>query len=737
MNFGGGGRCREAWPPAPKMWIDLTDFLRDKRPGIIAEWEEAVQALPRAAKLSRPKLIDFIPPLLDQIIDTVEQYRAGSTPDQPVETAELHALHRLEEGFDLQDVIVELAVLRDCIVRRWRGTLATSHPEQWPFLTLLHQAIDRAMVVCVERFTETRDRILRVLDRVSATALGAASLDELLERLIAAFEEEVPAVDTAAILLRKGDVLTVRAATGLEQEVAKGLSIPVGEGFAGKIAAEKRPIQLTSAATDPLIQSEVIRAKGVKALYGVPLLADGEVLGVAHIGSISAPEFSDQDRILFGAMASRATAGIHQHALRAQAEDRARAIETSERRLKFLSRASEVLTSTLDLQQTLQNVAELVVPVVADWCAVDVVNADGYMGELLAVAHRDPDKVAYIRELRRRYPPRSDAPSGVGKVIRTGQLELFDEIDDELIRSVAQDEAHLELISHLGLRSYLCVPMTQGGRVVGALSLATTESSRPIGADEVELAQELARRAGAAIENARLHRDVAQAVRLRDRILAIVSHDLRNPIGTISLAREALERNSAVRDDASSAKHLEVIKRATAGASRLIDDLLDVSSIQAGKLTLDHTSCQLSSLLSETVEAHEPLARDKGIALRVEGLECDHGIRCDRGRLQQVLANLVGNAIKFCGSGDRVVVRAETMDSQTVLVSVDDTGPGIAGDHIEHIFDLYWMAGGTKRGTGLGLFISKGIVESHGGRIWAESEIGRGTTVCFTVPLAG
>lgn len=719
---------------------DLADFLRANRDLILDEWEQAVRELPWGAEIPQLTLIDFMPPLLTRIAELVERFAAGEKPGPPPE-AERHALDRLKEGFDLEDVIVELSLLRDCILRLWQGSAGT-RPQERTEQSILNQAVDQAIIASVTRYTAAHNRILRVLDRVSSNILEAESLDELLQQLITAFREEAPAVDTVAIFLRDGDELKLHAATGLDEEAPIGTLVPVSDALSG--AAEDSSFERKTSMNLPVIEIDAIKKLGTKALHGVPLIDGGELIGVAQMGSFSVNGFSEQDRILFASMATRATAGIYQHMLRGRAEERARELEESERRarqtldrLAFLARAGELLGSTLDYRKTLDLLTRHAVPIMADWCAVDIVVEPGRsLGDFVAIAHRDPPKVDLVRSLRRRYPPRPDAPHGVAKVLRTGEPELLANLDSESVHwpAVVGDPSDRERLRALALSSFLCVPLIQDDLVIGALSMANAESGRQFDDDDLELAAELARRASVAIQHARLHEESQRAVKLRDRILAIVSHDLRNPIGTIDLASNVLLGNRAIRQDASAKRQLDVIRRGTGRATRLIDDLLDVSSIQAGKLALHLEPCDLAPLLTEAVRAYEPLADEKCIILRDDFRVNARMVRCDHDRTLQALANFLSNSLKFCDPGDTITVSAEIQGREAVI-SVADTGPGIPTEEAAHIFDLYWKGRRGQRGSGLGLFIAKGIIESHGGRIWIDSRVGEGTAFFFTLPV--
>jgi signal transduction histidine kinase len=227
--------------------------------------------------------------------------------------------------------------------------------------------------------------------------------------------------------------------------------------------------------------------------------------------------------------------------------------------------------------------------------------------------------------------------------------------------------------------------------------------------------------------------ELENAVRLREDLLAVVSHDLRSPLAAINLAASLLARRGASLNESRVRQQLETILRAGRRMETLIESLLDMASIQAGRLSVKLEPSSVRELVDEAVEFHAPLARAKAIELTA-GSVVDAEVCCDRDRIQQVLANLLGNAIKFCGGGDSIAVSAEPL-ADAVRVSVADSGPGIPPEAQAHIFKPYWSAREHERkGTGLGLFISQGIVRAHGGELWVESVVGGGSTFYFTLP---
>ena len=576
----------------------LAKFILTRKSEILAHWEGAVRRLPTARELPNPILFDSVPQLLEAIARAIGERAVGDCA-LPAELVEEHAFHRLDSGFDLGEVVVEYSLLRDAIleVRERDSTMAIDRGA----VRILHRAIDRSISLSVERFAEGQGRAERALDRIANASLESRDLDDLLRRLLVVVIESVPAVDTAAILLREDSVLRVRAAVGLEREVELGFTVTIGEGFAGTIAAEQRPIFLKSAATDPLVKSRVLRERGVHALYGVPLIEGETVIGVAHVGSLTANDFSKEDRRLVGSLASRATAAINQQMLRARAE-------IAEAGQRFLSEATAILTSSLEYEKTLERITALAVPQLADWCAINLLSPDGTL-RTVGLTHSDPNKLESARLLAERYPARPDARFGAPEVMRSGKPQMSPDIPDELLIAIAHDQEHLRMLRELDLSSYIVVPISAHGRVFGALSLATARTSaRRYGPAQLAIAEHLGRRAGLAIENARLYREAQEAARMREQVLAIVSHDLRNPLGAAKLAADMVMKRAQKEGDPLLGKQAQTIQRAAVRMERLIGDLLDMSSIHVGKLSIDRRAYAADRLLREAAEIHEELA---------------------------------------------------------------------------------------------------------------------------------
>jgi signal transduction histidine kinase len=401
----------------------------------------------------------------------------------------------------------------------------------------------------------------------------------------------------------------------------------------------------------------------------------------------------------------------------------------SEKEHHFLDEASRALGSSLDHQETLEKLADLAVPERADWCVVDVVE-DGQLRRV-ATAHADRRKLAFAHDWARRYPLDPESRSGPPEVVRTGRPELHADLDNERIAKNARSPEHARELRELGIRSVMIVPLTARGRTLGALTMISTRGDRQYTEQDLRIALELGVRAGLALDNARLYQEANRAIKIREDILAVVSHDLRNPLGAIDLAASMLVQNHGA--EPRSRRHLDVIRRSTDRMTGLISDLLDMASLQAGRLSVDRKTVAVAPLLAEVLDTHEPVILEKGIELvrelSIEGLEL-HG---DHDRLVQVFGNLLGNATKFCAPGDTIIVRGYPEDG-SIRFEVEDTGPGIPESELPRIFEPYWSAQRhAKKGTGLGLYISKGIVEAHGGRLWVNSS-GKGATFCMTIP---
>jgi PAS domain S-box-containing protein len=416
----------------------------------------------------------------------------------------------------------------------------------------------------------------------------------------------------------------------------------------------------------------------------------------------------------------------------------------------FLARTGEVLAGSLELDATLRSLGSLALEHMADFCIIDLVDADNAGVRRVDTRHRDPERDDLARAFAEFRLDRS-RPHLMSGVLETGEPVLVREVGAGDLDRVAQDAVHRELLEALDPRSWIVVPLQARGRILGALLCMRCGPGTPLPGepfrhlpydrDDLELARELGLRAGLAVDHAHLFRQARQAVEARDEVVAVVSHDLGNPLQAIFIGLEAMERSRAGRAEGRPGQeeyYLTAIRRSAEVMERLIQDLLEVRRMEAGRLELDPVPTALGPLVDEALEMLLPLARVKEITVRndvpTEGLPT---VRADGDRIQQVLSNLVGNAVKHTPEEGVVRLWCE-VDDQEFRLHVTDSGQGIPADDLSRVFDRFWRAGrGRGPGIGLGLAIARGIVRGHGGRIWVESEEGSGSTFSFALPLEG
>ncbi len=406
----------------------------------------------------------------------------------------------------------------------------------------------------------------------------------------------------------------------------------------------------------------------------------------------------------------------------------------SEESLRFLAEASAALASSLSYETTLKVMAQLSVPRIADYCVVDIIDEQGQI-ERLALAHIDPKKVELMRELSRRYPVDASRPGPLKEVLQSGHSVLVSELTDSLLVAMARDEEHLRIARELKPRSFMLVPLVARGRTLGAITFVSAESGHRYDEDDLALAEDLARRAAQAIDNARLYKESQEASRLKDDFLATVSHELRTPLNAILGWSRMLRTNRFDAETASQA--LETIERNAKSQAQLIEDLLDVSRIITGKLRLDIRPVEPVAVINAAIDAVRPAAEAKNVRLQTVLDPWAGIISGDPDRLQQVLWNLLSNALKFTPKDGSVQVRLERVNSHIEII-VSDTGKGIGPEFLPFVFDRFRQADSTLTrshgGLGLGLSIVRHIVEMHGGTVRADSA-GENFGATFTVKL--
>jgi signal transduction histidine kinase/FixJ family two-component response regulator len=409
---------------------------------------------------------------------------------------------------------------------------------------------------------------------------------------------------------------------------------------------------------------------------------------------------------------------------------------------RFLAEASAALASSLEYETTLAGVARLAVPLLGDWCVIDLFEEDGSICRV-AIAHRDPLKAGLVTDLRIGLPRDRTSTSGTQRLLRAGMPQLFPEVTEEVLEAISADSVQLEALRGLGLTSGMCVPLVARGRTLGLLVLFTAESGRRYTPADLALAEEVARRAAIAVDNARLYRQAQDALRMRDEFISSVSHDLKTPLTTIKGLAQLLRRQAQRIDDPQAERLVEGlanIDSVTKKMTTLIGDLLDVTRLQSGRpLELQREPVDLVALARDSVAEHQAIAEGHTLRLVAEVPELVG--TWDVARLERVLSNLLSNAIKYSPNGGTITVSVEReggheRDSWARL-TVQDQGVGIPAADLPHIFERFRRGRNVGRieGTGLGLAGVRRIVEQHGGTIAVDSHEGAGTTVTVRLPL--
>jgi PAS domain S-box-containing protein len=408
----------------------------------------------------------------------------------------------------------------------------------------------------------------------------------------------------------------------------------------------------------------------------------------------------------------------------------------AEQKLGFLAEASATLSVLVDPESTLGNLARLSVPSFADWCEVYLL--DERRRIRLIGASADPSREAALRRLWESYPPRWDSPSPVVRVLKTGRSELTAELTEALARELAHDDEHLRLVRELDPKSFVLVPLTVRGATVGALGFFVSLSGRRYVKADLDLAEDLARRAAVAIDNARLYQEARASDRRKDEFLAMLAHELRNPLAPVRNALHVIHLRGKERRQAIQHAH-EVIERQVEHMVRLVDDLLDVSRITRGKINLQQEVIDIGLIVTRAVEGSRPLIDARRHALEVVVPEDELQVEGDPTRLAQVLWNLLNNAAKYTPEGGRIRLVVER-EPGAVLLRVRDTGVGIPGEVLPKVFDLFTQADRTldraQGGLGIGLTLVRQLTEMHGGTVEAHSEgPGRGSEFVVRLPL--
>jgi len=403
------------------------------------------------------------------------------------------------------------------------------------------------------------------------------------------------------------------------------------------------------------------------------------------------------------------------------------------RRLALLSRASEILASSLDYKATLRQVAWLVVPELADWCAIYLILADGST-RFGALAYANPGDMRLAQAFERVRPL---LPTRAQHVFRSDGSTILPEIHGQVRPPVATDRETVHQLQSMGLRSLAQLPMRTRGRTLGVLTLVALDSARRFGPADVALAQQVADRCAVAIDNATLVAELRQALGVREELLAATSHELRTPLAHIKGFTSTLRQSDVEWDEATRQDFLAEIEREADRLTELIDDLLSMSRLESGA-----PAQHLREAVAPADLVAAGLDRIRGLLGRAQVEVCVApelpAVTVDAAQMEQVIANLVENATKYGPATVHIRVTAARVRDELEL-GVEDDGPGIPEEDLEHVFDKFYRARRTEQsgvpGTGLGLAICRAIVEAHQGRIWAENRSQGGARLVMRLPI--
>lgn len=407
-------------------------------------------------------------------------------------------------------------------------------------------------------------------------------------------------------------------------------------------------------------------------------------------------------------------------------------------RLQLLARTGRVLPGCLDDQETLERIARLAVPLLADW--VSVHRWENGRLRLASASHCDPPRELQLRSLYQRFDLASDGGEGLlAQVADSLQAVLVSRAESPFPQLGFDPRQGDPGLAGLETCSCMCVPIIAREELQAVMLFHYGSSGRTYDERDLAMAEEVAQRTALAIDDARHYQQAQAAIRSRDNLIAIVSHDLRNPLNAIGLNLNLLtrpwDRSHQGPDRRGGRARIESIKRSVERLGRMVEDLLAAATLQNGHFPLRTRPEPVEALMGDVVQLFEPIAASGGAMLHTSLPPGLPQVRCDRDRVLQIFSNLCGNALHFTPKSGSIRLAAE-LDGDFVRFCVSDQGPGIPPSQLNSVFDRFWQGDhASASGVGLGLFIVKGIAEAHGGKAWAQSEPGQGTTFCFTLPV--
>lgn len=401
-------------------------------------------------------------------------------------------------------------------------------------------------------------------------------------------------------------------------------------------------------------------------------------------------------------------------------------------RQKFLETVSNKLNVSLDSVITLKEIAKLIVPYLADYCRLVIVD-DGHMQEI-AVSHTDKNKVALVESLYDAYKDIPKVEYGIPTLLKNGKPELVPAVNETVLKAYMDNAKLMEVIDKLGLKSYMGVPLLARGKVIGAITFSSVSETRRYSGQDLKFAEELAGRIALTVDNIRLYNEAKQSIAVRDDFISIASHELKTPVTSLKIYTQVLEKRLKQKKERELAEMTSKMDRQISKLTNLIEDLLNISRMKAGKLEFKFEEVALNECVAEVIENVQPTAMHHKIIVKGR---VKKKVLADRDRLGQVLMNLLTNAIKYSPHAKKVIVTLLD-EGNTVRVSVTDFGIGIDKMHHGKIFERFYRVENSDKkkfpGLGIGLYITSEIVKRHKGTMFIESTPGKGSTFSFTLP---
>ncbi|MDO8495247.1 MAG: ATP-binding protein [bacterium] len=391
-----------------------------------------------------------------------------------------------------------------------------------------------------------------------------------------------------------------------------------------------------------------------------------------------------------------------------------------ETRQLLLSNIGKVLSYSLNPESTLQNLANLIIPDLADWCLVSLKEEGGTI-RTVTIANQNPTRVSWAQEAHEKYEGDQN-PLGAARVIETGRSELYPHITEEMIRAYTQDKGHVNAIRSLNICSVMIVPMNVHNHTLGAITFMSCRQNRPYTKEDLECAEEIAHRAAIAIDNAKLYQEIRRADQAKDEFLATLAHELRNPLAPILSSLEFIKMSET--KDPELIKSARMMERQIQNMSRLLDDLLDLSRITSGKVTLQKELLDVRTIINQAAETAKSLFENRQHTLEIKLPDKPILIQTDPLRLEQIIVNILNNAAKYTEPQGKIELTC-SRDYQEIMISIRDSGIGIPAAMLTNIFEPFTQVDHSithsQGGLGIGLKLVKTLVELHGGTIEAHS----------------